>query len=46
MTDDRRLIKGDLPIKAIRAAASREKSVRKGHTPNRRPLVGQASPGR
>ena len=31
MTDDRRLIKDDLPIEAISAEASREKSARKGH---------------
>jgi Protein of unknown function (DUF1156) len=31
MTDDRRLIEDYLPIEAISAEASREKSVRKGH---------------
>ncbi|GAB4257021.1 MAG: hypothetical protein Kow00129_17270 [Thermoleophilia bacterium] len=31
MTDDRRLIEDYLPIQAISAEASREKSVRKGH---------------
>ena len=45
MTDDRRLIEDYLPIKAISAEASREKSVRKGHISTlhlwwaRRPLV-------
>lgn len=45
MTDDRRLIEDFLPIQAIRAEASREKSVRKGHISTlhlwwaRRPLV-------
>ena len=44
-TDDRRLIEDFLPIKAISAEASREKSVRKGHISTlhlwwaRRPLV-------
>jgi putative DNA methylase len=33
MTDDRRLIEDYLPIQAISAEASREKSVRKGHIP-------------
>jgi putative DNA methylase len=31
ITDDRRLIEDYLPIQAISAEASREKSVRKGH---------------
>ncbi len=31
MSDDRRLIEDFLPIQAISAEASREKSVRKGH---------------
>ena len=31
MTNDRRLIEDFLPIQAISAEASREKSVRKGH---------------
>ena len=45
MTDDRRLIEDFLPIQAISAEASREKSVRKGHISTlhlwwaRRPLV-------
>jgi putative DNA methylase len=45
MTDDRRLIEDYLPIQAISAEASREKSVRKGHISTlhlwwaRRPLV-------
>jgi hypothetical protein len=45
MTDDRRLIEDDLPIEAISAKASREKSARKGHISTlhlrwaRRPLV-------
>jgi putative DNA methylase len=45
MTDDRRLIEDYLPIEAISAEASREKSVRKGHISTlhlwwaRRPLV-------
>jgi putative DNA methylase len=45
MTDDRRLIEDYLPIPAISAEASREKSVRKGHISTlhlwwaRRPLV-------
>jgi len=45
MSDDRRLIEDYLPIKAISAEASREKSVRKGHISTlhlwwaRRPLV-------
>ncbi len=45
MNDDRRLIEDYLPIKAISAEASREKSVRKGHISTlhlwwaRRPLV-------
>jgi putative DNA methylase len=45
MTDDRRLIEDYLPIQAIGAEASREKSVRKGHISTlhlwwaRRPLV-------
>ena len=45
MTDDRRLIEDFLPIRAISAEASREKSVRKGHISTlhlwwaRRPLV-------
>src|SRR5207248_8986665 len=45
MTDDRRLIEDFLPIEAISAEASREKSVRKGHISTlhlwwaRRPLV-------
>ena len=45
MTDDRRLIEDYLPIVAISAEASREKSVRKGHISTlhlwwaRRPLV-------
>jgi len=45
MNDDRRLIEDFLPIEAISAEASREKSVRKGHISTlhlwwaRRPLV-------
>lgn len=45
MSDDRRLIEDFLPIQAISAEASREKSVRKGHISTlhlwwaRRPLV-------
>ncbi|MDY7018240.1 MAG: DUF1156 domain-containing protein [Nitrospirota bacterium] len=45
MSDDRRLIEDFLPLKAISAEASREKSVRKGHISTlhiwwaRRPLV-------
>ncbi len=45
MPDDRRLIEDYLPIQAISAEASREKSVRKGHISTlhlwwaRRPLV-------
>src|SRR5262249_43797410 len=45
MSDDRRLIEDYLPIEAISAEASREKSVRKGHISTlhlwwaRRPLV-------
>src|SRR5437763_13756028 len=45
MTDDKRLIEDYLPIEAISAEASREKSVRKGHISTlhlwwaRRPLV-------
>ncbi|WP_054030000.1 DUF1156 domain-containing protein [Desulfatitalea tepidiphila] len=45
MTNDRRLIEDFLPIKAISAEASREKSIRKGHISTlhlwwaRRPLV-------
>jgi len=45
MTDDRRLIEDDLPIEAISAEASCEKSVRKGYISTlhlwwaRRPLV-------
>lgn len=45
MSDDRRLIEDYLPIKAISAEASREKSIRKGHISTlhlwwaRRPLV-------
>src|SRR5437762_4415388 len=45
MTDDKRLIEDYLPIVAISAEASREKSVRKGHISTlhlwwaRRPLV-------
>jgi|SRR5215472_1255700 putative DNA methylase len=45
MTDDRRLIEDYLPIEAISAEASREKSLRKGHISTlhlwwaRRPLV-------
>src|SRR5215510_613426 len=45
MNNDRRLIEDYLPIQAISAEASREKSVRKGHISNlhlwwvRRPLV-------
>jgi putative DNA methylase len=45
MTDDKRLIEDYLPIQAISAEASREKSVRKGHISTlhlwwaRRPLV-------
>ena len=45
MTNDRRLIEDFLPIQAISAEASREKSVRKGHISTlhlwwaRRPLV-------
>src|SRR5438093_3961476 len=45
MADDRRLIEDYLPIQAISAEASREKSVRKGHISTlhlwwaRRPLV-------
>ena len=45
MNDDRRLIEDYLPIEAISAEASREKSVRKGHISTlhlwwaRRPLV-------
>jgi len=45
VTDDRRLIEDYLPIQAISAEASREKSVRKGHISTlhlwwaRRPLV-------
>lgn len=45
MTDDKRLIDDYLPIEAISAEASREKSVRKGHISTlhlwwaRRPLV-------
>ena len=45
MTDDSRLIEDYLPIQAISAEASREKSVRKGHISTlhlwwaRRPLV-------
>src|SRR5947209_17722156 len=45
MSDDRRLIEDYLPIEAISAEASREKSVRKGHPSTlhlwwaRRPLV-------
>src|SRR5437773_7353503 len=44
-TDDRRLIEDYLPIEAISAEASREKSVRKGHISTlhlwwaRRPLI-------
>ncbi len=44
-TDDKRLIEDYLPIEAISAEASREKSVRKGHISTlhlwwaRRPLV-------
>ena len=45
MRDDKRLIEDYLPIEAISAEASREKSVRKGHISTlhlwwaRRPLV-------
>jgi putative DNA methylase len=45
MSDDRRLIEDYLPIQAISAEASREKSIRKGHISTlhlwwaRRPLV-------
>jgi putative DNA methylase len=50
MTNDRRLIEDYLPIQAISAEASREKSVRKGHISTlhlwwaRRPLVAWRAP--
>ncbi len=39
MNDDRRLIEGYLPVQAISAEASREKSVRKGHISPGAPAV-------